>query len=105
MSSEPAEPAGEHVFLGERLWPGVTVSMAIAETERLARAAEGLRHAGRDIRLLRSALVPGDETLFVWFSAQAAAGVVEVGERAGTHFDRIGLIIELSTPDLRSSAG
>jgi hypothetical protein len=91
-------PLTERTFLGERLWPGVTLALAIAEAEGLARAADGLRRKGRPVRYIRASLVPEDETLFLWFGAPSAPSVAEIGERAGSRFDRISLIIDLPIP-------
>lgn len=87
--------ADDSAFLGEWLWPGVTVDSAAAAIERLAGAADALRLAGQDVRHLRSALIPADETLFCWFTAPSEAAVAKAAAQAGVRFDRI-----LSTIDL-----
>jgi len=98
VPGEQIAASGEQTFLGERLWPGLTVALALAETERIAGAVDGLRRVGRSVSYIRASLVPGDETLFVWFSAASAGDVAEIGEQAGVRFDRISLVIDLLTP-------
>jgi len=91
----PADSAEESTFLGERLWPGVTLEGAQAEVERVAQAADSLRRAGRPVSHLHSSLMPTDETLFSWFRAGSAAEVAEVGDQAGVRFDRIVFALDL----------
>ncbi len=100
MGLEPKDSTtGNATFLGEWLWPGVTVDAAAAAVERLARAADALRLAGQEVKHLRSALIPADETLFSWFTASSEAAVAEAAAVAGVRFDRI-----LRTIDLPAAA-
>jgi hypothetical protein len=101
--SGTATASGEQTFLAELLWPGVTVALAIAEADRLARAAGDLRRAGRRVVYLRGSLIPADETLFLWFHAPSASCVAEMGRQTGALFDRISLVIDLPQPVSRQS--
>jgi hypothetical protein len=53
------------------------------------RAAEELTLEGRPVRLLRSILVPEDETCFYLYEATAAADVAEAARRAELRFVRV----------------
>jgi hypothetical protein len=97
MSGTARDPGGQ-TFLSERLWPGVTLALAAAWADRLAEATDELRCAGRRVTYLRGWLIPGDETMFLWFDAPSASGVPEIGEHAGVRFDRISLVIDLPHP-------
>ena len=46
------------------------------------------------MRLTRTVAVPGDETCFVLFDADAAETVAEVGRRAGLAFERVVAAVE-----------
>jgi hypothetical protein len=96
--STPETAVAEQTFLGERFWPGVTVALALAETERFARVARELRDSGKRVMYIRASLIPGDETLLVWFNGPTASGVAEIAEQAGVLFDRISLAIDLPDP-------
>lgn len=58
-------------------------------SEEVAAAAERLTGEGTQVRLVRSILVPEDETCFYLFQAQTSEAVREVAERAGLRFERV----------------
>jgi hypothetical protein len=61
---------------------------------RAQRAADELARHHRSLRFVRTTFVPGDETCFVVFEAEAAEIVAEVERRAGLAFERVVRAIE-----------
>jgi hypothetical protein len=61
---------------------------------RARRGADELAHEDRSLRFVRTTFLPGDETCFVVFEAEAADVVAEAGRRAGLAFERIVPAIE-----------
>lgn len=56
---------------------------------RARRAAHGLRAEGKQVRYLRSALLPGDELCLHLFEADSATLVSQASERAGISPERV----------------
>lgn len=61
---------------------------ANATAEDVANAADRVTRDGRSVRLVRTLLIPEDETCFFFFEAESIAAVVEAADRAGLHFER-----------------
>jgi len=57
--------------------------------ERVDRAAAELTAEGMPVRLLRSILVPEDETCFLLVAAETAGAVRETATRAALAFERV----------------
>lgn len=66
-----------------------SVSCAEQGCADVSRAAEQLTREGRQVRLVRSILVPEDETCFYFFEAQTRDAVWETVSRAGLRFERV----------------
>jgi hypothetical protein len=82
-------------YLVEHYWPGITRERLQDATRRLRSAAAAIARDGKDIRYLRSTLVPGDEVALVVFAASSAELVAEAYARAGVSYDRIVAALEL----------
>jgi len=67
----------------------------------LSEAAEQVTREGHPVRLVRSIVVPEEETCFYLFQAQTADAVREAATRAGLHFGRV---LE-AAPEWASPAG
>jgi hypothetical protein len=65
-------------------------------TQRARDAAQALTEAGQPVQYLRSAFLPEDEVLLLWFIACSRAVVTDVGRVAEFEFDRV--IEELEPP-------
>jgi hypothetical protein len=57
--------------------------------EALSRAADRLTHEGWEVHLMRSILVPAEETCFYLFRARSGDVVREVARRSGLRFERL----------------
>jgi hypothetical protein len=57
--------------------------------EALSLAADELTNEGTPVRLVRSIVVPEDETAFYLFSATSAEAVREAATRAGLRVERV----------------
>jgi hypothetical protein len=67
-----------------------------AADERLRAAAGSLAAEGSSVRMLRSILVPEDETLLVLVEAEGDEAVSEAARRAGLRIDRLTEAIALA---------
>ena len=75
-------------YLVECYWPGVSEEKLALASQRVRRAAYGLRRHGRELRFRGSILVPADETVFCLFDG-VEADVRAVSEEAGMPFERV----------------
>jgi hypothetical protein len=55
----------------------------------IAEAADELSRVGRPVRLVRTVLVPEDETCFYLFEAASGEAVVEAAARSGLRYERV----------------
>jgi hypothetical protein len=55
----------------------------------IAAAADELTRQGQPVRLLRSVLVPAEETCFYLFEAGSSRAVVQAATRSGLRFERV----------------
>jgi Protein of unknown function (DUF4242) len=81
-------------FLAELYLSRADAGGAREAAARARTAADELARDGRSLRFVRTTFVPGDETCFVVFEADAAETVAEAGRRAGLAFERIVTAIE-----------
>ncbi len=66
-----------------------SVTSAEQGSADVLRAAEQLTREGKQVRFVRSILVPEDETCFYFFEAQTRDTVCEAASRAGLKFERV----------------
>lgn len=76
-------------FLVENYSPGTSVDDLEAAGRRVCAEVEALARVGKRVRMLRTAVVPGDEALLCLLDASSEALVREAFCRAGVPFDRI----------------
>ncbi len=76
-------------FFVENYSPGMSVDNLEAACGRVCAEVEALARAGRRVRMLRSAIVPGDEALICLVDAASEDLVREAFIRAGVSLDRI----------------
>lgn len=77
------------MFLAELYLPSGDATGRSAVIRQAERAAAKLAREGASVRLVRSAVVPGDEMCFLFFEADSAETVSRLGEAAGLSFDRV----------------
>lgn len=63
--------------------------MAGPGPSEIAAAADELTREGHPVRLVRTVLVPGDETCFYLFEAASSLAVVQAATRSGLRFERV----------------
>jgi hypothetical protein len=61
----------------------------VTRSERVSKIAEQVTREGRQVRLVRTIVVPEEETCFYLFQAQTAEVVREAATRAGLHFEHV----------------
>jgi hypothetical protein len=76
-------------FLVEVYVPRADTARAAPGPDAVSRVADELTRAGRQVRLLRSILVPEDETCLYLFRAQSGDVVREAATRAGLRFEHV----------------
>jgi Protein of unknown function (DUF4242) len=76
-------------FLVENYSPGLSVEGFEAASYRLSAEADAMTREGKVVQVLRSTIVPADESLICVCSAESRALVCEAFRRAGVSFDRI----------------
>jgi len=76
-------------FFVERYWPDVTREALAAALHRALAAEQDMAREGREVRHIRTTLVPEDEAVFSLFEAVSAEDVAELNKRAAIPFDRI----------------
>jgi hypothetical protein len=67
---------------------------AVPPSEDVSRVAEQITREGRQVRLVRSIVVPEEETCFYLFEARTAEVVRDAATRAGLQFERVVEAIE-----------
>jgi hypothetical protein len=77
------------VYLAELYLPSGDARGRKTVVAKAERAAAKLAQEGAPVRLVRSAVVPGDEMCFLFFEADSAETVARLGEAAGLAFDRV----------------
>jgi hypothetical protein len=76
-------------YLVEVYFSRVAATSLLPSPDALSAAAEQLTREGTRVRLVRSILVPEDETCFYLFRAQTGDAVRETAARAGVQFERV----------------
>ena len=76
-------------FFVENYSPGTSVDNLEAACGRVCAEVEALAQAGRRVRILRTAIVPGDEALLCLIDAASEDLIREAFRRAGVSLDRI----------------
>ena len=87
------EPDRKSQFIAER----VLVEPVAPAIQRTRRAAAALAGEGRQIRYLRTIVVPEDELCLHVFEADSPETVDELGRRAEEPFDRVVAAAQIST--------
>jgi len=87
MSREAA--VGSQTYLVEHYRPGARVEELRRSAELLRNTAGEMEREGRQVRLLRSTIVPIDESFLCVFDAASEGLVREAYARAGIPFERI----------------
>ena len=80
-------------YLVEHYRPDLTVDGLRQWAARVRRTTAELEREGCDVRYLRSAIVPADESLLCLFEAADEALVREVYARAGLPFERLSAVV------------
>lgn len=75
----------------------------MSQYEDVSAAAEELTSEGTHVRLVRSILVPEDETCFYLFQAQTGDAVRQVATRAGLRFERVVEAVAVKKNQLRAT--
>ena len=78
-----------YVFLLEMYASRGELSHGVPRSADISQVAEQLTREGTPVRLVRSIVVPDEETCFYLFQAQTADAVREAAARAGLRFDRV----------------
>jgi hypothetical protein len=86
------EPNRKSQFIAER----VLVEPVAPAIQRTRRAAAALAGEGRQIRYLRTIVVPEDELCLYVFEADSSETVDELGRRAEEPFDRVVAAAQIS---------
>ena len=76
-------------YLVENYSPGMSVDNLEAACGRVCAEVEALASAGRRVRMLRTAIVPGDEALICLMDAASEDLIREAFVRASVSLDRI----------------
>jgi uncharacterized protein DUF4242 len=80
-------------FLVENYSPGLSVEGLEAASARLSAEADAMTREGKIVQILRSTIVPADESLLCVLSAESRALVCEACRRADVSFDRISEVL------------
>jgi hypothetical protein len=93
-------------YLVEHYQPGIPLSELKSWVGRVRAAVDELEHDGNPVRLVRSTIVPADESLLCVFEAASEALVREAYGRAGVQFERISVALSEGSggPRLRTRA-
>ena len=93
-------------YLVEHYRPGLTVDGLKQWAARVRNATDELEREGKDVRYLRSTIVPADESLLCVLEAASEELVREAYARAGLHFERLSVAlpegVERSAADVRT---
>jgi len=103
MASHDAEHTTS--YLVEHYRPGTSVGDLRAWADRLGAAAAELEREGEAIRLVRTTIVPADESLLCVFEAQSEAVVRTAYGRAGLRFERISAALSSGEAESRAPTG
>jgi len=91
MASRGTEKA--RTYLVEHYRPGLTVDTFKQWAAQIRAAAAAMEREGNNVRYVRSAIVPGDESLLCVLEAATEELVRETYARAGLPFERLSTVI------------
>ena len=91
--AERAAAGTRQAYLVEHYRPELTVDGLRQWAARVREAAAELEREGREVRYLRSAIVPADESLLCLFEAADEDLVREAYARAGLPFERLSAVL------------
>ena len=104
--ADRAVAEARQTYLVEHYRPGLTVDGLKQWAGRVHEATDELEREGKDVRYLRSTIVPADESLLCVFEAANEELVREAYARAGLSFDRLSVAlsegVEQPTADVRT---
>lgn len=83
-------------FVGESYPVGISRDNLTAAIRRGRRVADQMRGEGRQIRFVKSTLMPADDTLMCLFDASSAELVIELSRRAELPIERVIEAVELA---------
>jgi hypothetical protein len=86
-------PGDATSYLVEHYQPGVPIDDLRSWEGRVRAALDELEIEGEKVRLVHSAIVPGDESLLCVFEAASEALVRKAYGRAGLQFERISVLL------------
>jgi hypothetical protein len=90
---------GRETFLVEHYRPGLSAQELGAWAARVRVITEEMRRDGKQVRYLRSTIVPVDESLLCMFEAASEELVREAYARAEIPFERISAVIHDGTSE------
>jgi hypothetical protein len=82
-------------FVVETYAPCETTSLVASRVDEVPLAAEQMREAGAEVRLLQAILLPEEETSFYLYESSSADDVREALTRARLRFERISEAVSL----------
>ena len=91
MASRDAE--ARRTYLVEQYRPGLTVDTFKQWATKIRATAAAMEREGKSVRYVRSAIVPGDESLLCVVEAATEELVRETYARAGLPFERLSTVI------------
>jgi Protein of unknown function (DUF4242) len=104
--ADRAVAEARQTYLVEHYRPGLTVDGLKQWAARVREATDELEREGKDVRYLRSTIVPADETLLCVLEAANEELVREAYARAGLQFERLSValpdVVEGPAADVRT---
>jgi hypothetical protein len=91
--AQRARSEARQTFLVEHYRPGLSVEELRQWAERVRETAGEMEREGREVRYIRSAIVPVDESLLCVLEAATEELVRETYARAGIPFERLSTVI------------
>jgi hypothetical protein len=91
--ADRAVAEARQTYLVEHYRPGLTVDGLKQWAVRVHEATDELEREGKDVRYLRSTIVPADESLLCVFEAANEELVREAYTRAGLSFERLSVAL------------
>jgi hypothetical protein len=91
--ADRAVAEARQTYLVEHYRPGLTVDGLKQWAARVREATDELEREGKDVRYLRSTIVPADESLLCVFEAANEELVRDAYARAGLSFERLSVAL------------
>ena len=92
--ADRTEREAPRTYLVEHYRPGLPVDGLSQWALRVQAAAVELEREGKDVRYVRSTIVPADESLLCFLEAASEELVRETYARAGIPFERLSTVID-----------